>query len=99
MMISRLSKVIGEKYEQFKRIVFKSWIAYCQTTSDKFTTGRLVKWKLKIRLEQMELINGYFTKPLLKEYTDIVSALAKYKTNYLINSFAFKKIINRRRYA
>lgn len=30
----------------------------------------------------------------LQQYTDIVGALAKYKSNYFVNSFGFKKLIN-----
>lgn len=38
-------------------------------------------------------IDSTATAKTLQQYTDIVSALVKYKTNYFVNSFAFKKII------
>lgn len=38
-------------------------------------------------------IDSNATAKTLQQYTDIVSALAKYKTNYFVNSFAFKKLI------
>jgi len=34
------------------------------------------------------------TAKTLQQYTDIVSALAKYKSNYFVNSYGFKKLIN-----
>lgn len=38
-------------------------------------------------------IDSNATAKTLQQYTDIVGALSKYKTNYFVNSFAFKKLL------
>lgn len=53
------------------------------------------------RLHYVTFVDGiYFNKidknataKMLQQYTDIISSLAKYKSNYFVNSYGFKKLI------